>query len=169
MTTTRSAVRLNYVSATLVALAAAVALPVLVHLLPPVGGLPAGARLLPIFFAPLIAVLVRQPAAALTAAVAAPLLNHLLTGLPDAAMLPVLTLQLLIFTGVAALLASRRFLTVLAPVAYVLAYWLTPVVLRVFGGEAGPVQPLGTLLTNAWPGLLALAVLALAVESWRKQ
>lgn len=163
--------RTRYLTTTAAALAVSAALPVLVHLLPVTSGLPAGARLLPIFFAPLIAVLIGRPAAALTAALLAPFINHLLTGMPAAATLPVITMQLLIFTGLAVLLRRKSWLVLLAPLAYLAAYYLTPLLLGALallpglnGLPAGSVRALPQVLAGAWPGLLALLFVGWALE-----
>lgn len=165
--------RVRYLTTTVSALALSAALPVLVHLLPVTGGMPAGARLLPIFFAPLIAALMGRPAAALTAALLAPFVNHLLTGMPVAAALPNITMQLLVFTGVAVLLAlpRRPLLALLAPVAYLVAYYLSPVLLTLLSAvpgldnlAGGSVRPLLSVLDSAWPGLLALLAVGWAMS-----
>ena len=60
---------------TLIILAATMLLPVLFHLIPPVRDVPMGARLLPLFYAPLVAVLLFRPHVGLIAAALAPMLN----------------------------------------------------------------------------------------------
>lgn len=151
-----------------VVLAASAALPFLVHLLPPLGGVPAGARLLPIFLAPLVAILYRQPLAALTAALLAPYLNHLLTGMPASDNVIVITVQLLLFGGVMTVLSRRHFLALLAPVGYVGAYYFAPVVVGVLSRlpglefAASTTRPIAGLLNMAWPGLLAILVVTAA-------
>lgn len=77
MTAQTSVVRTISLSA--VAVAASVAIPFLVHLAP--GGSSIGATLLPIFWAPLLAILFFGPVPAVAAALLAPLLNHLITGM----------------------------------------------------------------------------------------
>jgi hypothetical protein len=168
--------RVRYLTTTVSALPLSAALPVLVHLLPVTGGTPAGARPLPIFFAPLIAALLGRPAAALTAALLAPVLNHFLTGMPAAASLPNSTMQLLVFTGVAVLLAlpRRPLLALLAPLAYLIAYYLSPPLLTLLAAlpgldplAGGSTRPLMSVLNSAWPGLLALLAVGWAMS--RKQ
>lgn len=158
--------RTRYLTGAAAALGLSVLLPLLVHLLPNAGGAPAGARLLPIFYAPLLAALLRRPGAALTAALLAPACNHLLTGLPAAALLPSLTTELLLFTGLALLLATRPRLALLAPAAWLVAHYLAPAALAALallpglaapGGAAPP--PLASVLATAWPGLVALLAL----------
>lgn len=160
--------RARYLTVTGGVLAASVALPFLVHLLPPMGGVPAGARLLPIFLAPLIAILYRQPLAALTAALLAPYVNHLLTGMPASADVIVITVQLLVFGGVVTLLSRRPYLTLLAPAVYVGAYYLAPALLGALSAlpgvqfTAGTTRPVASLVSMAWPGLLTILVVTAA-------
>jgi hypothetical protein len=168
--------RVRYLTTTVSALALSAALPVLVQLRPVTAGMPAGARLLPMGFAPQIAALMGRQAAALTAALLAPVLNHFLTGMPAAASLPNITMQLLIFTGVAVLLAlpRRPLLALLAPAAYLAAYYLSPPLLTLLAAlpglghlAGGSTRPLMSVLNSAWPGLLALLAVGWAMS--RKQ
>ncbi len=101
----------------------ALTLPFLVHVLPSTGGPPAGARLLPIFFASLVLVLRGAPWAALAVAALAPLLNRLVTGMPAGPMLPTLLLELTVFTAllIVAVRFAPRIARFLAPVAYLAA------------------------------------------------
>jgi hypothetical protein len=153
---TRESVRV--VSLTAVVLAASLLLPLLFHLLPVSGGPPLGARLLPIFYAPLIAVLLFHPAVALTAALAAPSINHLLTGRPAPEMVPVLTLELLLFVGLI-LLARRRWPVspLIAPLAYLLAKLAADAMLGL------PWSGVIASLQLALPGVAILFALNLAV------
>ena len=151
------------IAAVSVGLAAAFALPFLVHLLPADGGPPQGARLLPIFYAGLVLVLRGAPIPALAVAVLAPLLNRLLTGMPAGTMLPTVLLELVLFTlllvlAVRVLPASvARFL---GPVAYLVASMIArPIVVP----DVQPLAVLTTAVPVAWPGLLMLlAIGALA-------
>lgn len=142
--------------AAVLTLAATVALPILAHLLPPLAGVPWGARLLPAFLAPLVAVYLFHPAVALIAAAAAPLLNYWLTGMPAQPVVASLTLELLLFTGLVLTLRARwpRF-WLAAPLAYVAACTLALAVLPV--GTAPYLITLRSTLTSALPGMLLLA------------
>lgn len=67
--------RVRVASATLLTVLAALLLPLLVHLLPSSGGVPLGARLLPIFYAPLLATVFFGPVTSLAAGALAPFAN----------------------------------------------------------------------------------------------
>ena len=110
------------IPATAVTIGAMLLLPFLVHFLPPVGGVPMGARLLPIFYAPLLAAIFFKPAVGIIASLAAPLLNYTLTGMPDSGMVVILTLELTIFSILMHRLYHRwpKF-GGLAPFAYLIA------------------------------------------------
>lgn len=141
--------------AALLLIAAAVALPVLVHLLPAAAGVPWGVRLLPAFLAPLVAAYLFHPAVALTAAAAAPLVNSWLAGMPARAMVASLSLELVLFAGLVLALRGRwPRLWLAAPVAYVAAHALTLAILPT--GSAPYLATLTATLTNALPGILML-------------
>ncbi|MFA5595764.1 MAG: hypothetical protein WDA15_10825 [Trueperaceae bacterium] len=168
--------RTRYLTGTAVAVGLSVLLPVMVHLLPLSGHVPAGARLLPIFYAPLLGVLLGRPAAALTAALLAPLLNHLLTGMPAPSLLPTMTTELVLFSGLALLLAKRPHLAFLAPLAWLAAHYLAPSLLGAlsalpglarFGGATSSALP--ALLATAWPGMLVLAIIGWAAGRWGRR
>ena len=159
MTTAPTLASRRYVvPATLVTILATVALPFLVHLLPPINGTPVGAVLLPLFIAPFVALYLFHPAAALLAALVTPSINRALTGQPTAEMAVLLTVELSVF-AVAALLFLRRWprSVLCAPIAYLLAKVVASLVL---GFTALiPALPLGYLtssVVNALPGLAIL-------------
>lgn len=83
-----------------VMIAVSVALSLLVHLIPPTGGVPAGARLLPMFIVPVLALVLATPQAALLSALAIPAVNNLLTGMPATPLVPLLTVEVVVFTVV---------------------------------------------------------------------
>jgi hypothetical protein len=145
-----------------VGLGVALALPFLVHLLPATSGPPAGARLLPIFFASLVLVLRGAPLAALAVAAMAPLLNRIVTGMPAGPMLPTLLLELTVFTAllIVAVRLAPRIAPFLAPVAYLVAATLAGSVLA---SSAVSLDVLVSTVSISWPGLvMLLAVGALA-------
>lgn len=142
-------------------LAAGLILPVVVHLIPIQDGPPAGARLLPIFLAPLVALLRLDGVSALSIALLGPLLNRLVTGSPEGSMLATLLVELLAFCGL--LLLARRLAPraagPLAPVAYLLAAASATAILT--GAMPTPAWLTGTLRI-AWPGLAILLVAGIA-------
>ncbi|HEX7021642.1 MAG TPA: hypothetical protein VF171_02215 [Trueperaceae bacterium] len=152
MTRSLSLTTVRLVSGTALTLAACVLLPVAVHLIP-AGGVPLGARLLPIFLAPLLAAYLFPPVVALAAAALAPFLNQALTGMPPKGLAAQISVELLVFVGLVVLVRRMwpRFLP-LAPLAYLAAHLLTALLF----GSASPGQVLADTWSVSWPGLLVL-------------
>lgn len=94
-----------------------IALPALCHLVP--GG---GPMLLPIYFFTLIAGWRFGLAAGLATAVLSPLANHVLTGMPPAQMLPAILAKSVLLAVIAATVARRFGLSLLAVALAVLGY-----------------------------------------------
>jgi hypothetical protein len=134
------------------------ALPAMVHTVAAGGVPPLGARLLPIFYAPLLAALWGRWLPGLIVAAVGPMLHHLLFDAPTLGMAGRLAAEgvLLVAMVVGLLLAAQRLpvagrvavVTLAGPLAYLLA--------------AGVVQQSVTQpITFAWPGLIVLALLGL--------
>lgn len=165
MAVSTQATTIRTLSLSAVAVGASVAIPLLVHVLP--AGSVVGAALLPIFWAPLLAVMVYGPVPAAAAAVLAPLLNHLLTGMPPEFIVGSLTAELAIFVAVlifASKLGRLRRAPWVAPVAYLVARVAVGAVTVALGRSSGGWSALFGSLPGAWPGLLALFVVALAAS-----
>lgn len=149
------------------ALAAGLALPLLVHMIPVEGGPPMGARLLPIFLAATLAAMRLDAVSALSIALATPLLNRLVTGSPAGPMLTTVLIELVVV--VAVVLIARRFapslLRVVAAPAYLLAATAAGLVVH---GDA-PTATLAFAFGSSWPGLLLLAALGAASASPRRE
>lgn len=149
------------VPATVVTVVATVLLPFLIHLLPSIGNVPMGARLLPLFIAPFVAVVLFHPAVSLVASLVTPLLNHLLTGRPTLEVTALLTVELVIFSLSAALLYRRwpEFWGN-APLSYIVARVGSLIILSLV--PLLPVSPWASLVGSlqvALPGLLLLLLL----------
>lgn len=160
MTAQTSVVRT--ISLTAAAVAASVAIPFLVHLVP--GGSSIGATLLPIFWAPLLAVVFFGPVPGVVAALLAPLLNHVLTGMPPAFVVTSLTIELGVFVAVLVLASQWAWAKrspLLAPAAYLVARVLAALVLIVVGSSAASVGSVFAGLGGAIPGLISLFVINL--------
>lgn len=88
--------------------------PFMIHLLPVPGDAQLGPRLLPMFYAPLLAALWGRLRSAVTLAVAAPWLNWVLTAHPSPAGAVVMMVELMVFVGffrfVLAAVGTRWFL-----------------------------------------------------------
>jgi len=142
-------------------LAGAILLPAAVHLLPDVANIPMGARLLPMFLAPLVAIYLERPAVGITAAALAPILNNAITGSPARPMLTSITIELVLFSLIISLAHGRwpRFAAT-APLAYVIARAAAMATLAAFGDSSWPTGA-GFLrgLALAVPGIVLLTLL----------
>ncbi|MCG2783848.1 MAG: hypothetical protein L6461_01960 [Anaerolineae bacterium] len=139
-------------------------LPLLVHIVPLTGPVPVGARLLPIFYAPLLAAWIFHPAVGLFASLLMPFINHAFTGMPTLPMTVLLSLELIVFSF--GLLLNKKYWPrlPLAPLAFVAGKVISAILL-VFVAVV-PVSPWAYLVSsvqNALPGLLILLVLHLAL------
>ena len=155
---------------------AALAMPFLFHLLPPVTilGTPAGAVMLPMFYAPLVAAAWRMKPLA-GAALALPLLNLLLAGRPDPATAFILTFEVALFmlaawnrdklklpawtTGAAAYLAAKAASFAGLSVALLFGVQIT---------TAGPAAFVAQSLSTGWPGIALLMILSALVFRSRR-
>lgn len=163
MTSTIRRARAIYIPEIIVAFCLSVLLPFLVHLLP-AAGVPLGARLLPIFFAPLLAIFFAHPVVAIVVALFAPLANYALIGMPAQQMVVLLTIELVVFVLIAYGL-HQRFpkLFVLGPVAYIGAKAIAALVLLVVPiMPIPPAQYFSNGLITALPGLAILLLLTVA-------
>lgn len=139
-------------------------LPLLVHVIPLAGPVPVGARLLPIFYAPLLAAWLFHPAVGLLASLLMPFINHAFTGMPTLSMTVLLSLELVVFS--LGLLLNRKYWPrlPLAPLAFIVGKVISAILL-VFVAivPASPWAYLVSSVQNALPGLLILLVLHLAL------
>lgn len=149
-------------------LSLSVMFPFMVHVLPVPGDARLGARLLPMFYAPLLAALWGRPISAWVLAFGAPWLNWLLTGHPSTNGAAVLSLELVGFVAVLRWLLARMrprwFLAVPAfatgKLLATLAAALLPALIR---GRPPGAWAIDTAIA-AWPGvaiLVGITVLAL--------
>ena len=160
------------IPATVVTIGAMLLLPFLVHFIPSASPVPMGARLLPLFYAPLLAAIFFHPAVGLVAALIAPLLNHALTGMPESGMVVILIVELVVFTVAMQQLNHRwpafggfaPFAFVMAKVASLLMLLVIPVSFI----AAPPVQYFLGSLRMALPGMAILLVINL-IAVWAKQ
>ena len=152
-------------------LALSVMFPFLIHILPVPEDARLGPRLLPMFYAPLLAALLGRTRSALFVAVVAPWLNWALTSHPTPPGAVVMMLQLLTFVGVLrALLAGigpRWFLAAPAYVACLLAGVLVATLFPGLIGGRAPMAWAAQGFATGWPGLAVLvAINWLAIRYW---
>jgi hypothetical protein len=155
------------VRATVLALAATLLIPFLVHLIPAPGPVPIGARLLPMFYAPFVAAALFRYPVGLAAGVLAPVINHLLTGRPALPLMGILSVELAASVLVAAALLRVPYLRwVAAPLSYLGAKVVSTTLLALLPGWMPGTAPLDfafSSVANAWPGLVILLILNVAV------
>jgi len=155
-------------------IAGAIAFPFLIHALPIVGDVPMGARLLPIFFAPLLAILLtdhkRGLIAALITSLFAPWLNNLLFGMPTPPMVTLLTLELMVFSIVSAIIYRQwsNFWAValvgvgIAKLASLLFLTINPVI------PAPPVSYGTNSFITGLPGILTMLLIGYMIHQYRQ-
>jgi hypothetical protein len=147
-----------------IVLALSVLFPVLIHIIPVPEDARLGPRLLPIFYAPLLATLLGRMSSAWLVALLAPWLNWLLTRHPSPPTATLLMLQLLVFVGVLRALLVRRGARWPWPVpAYLAGLAAAALVAALFPALIGGRPALGWMaqsLVLGWPGLLVLALLS---------
>lgn len=141
--------------------------PWVVHFIPSWDDSPIGAKMLPIFYAPLIAALTGRGQVSVIVALLAPWVNHLLVGMPARPIAILLTIELAGFSIIVAALSSRwAGQAWLGPAAYLAAKPLSFVVLLLFPSLLPALSAAtytASSTVNAWPGLVVLAVLSLFV------
>ncbi|EPR67671.1 hypothetical protein [Cyclobacterium qasimii] len=139
----------------------AIVFPILVHLAPPINGVPVGAYLLPMFYIPFVALVAYRLPVALIVAALAPPLNFLITGNPQWGLMGILTIELVTFTFLAyALLLPNTIKWFAAPLAYLGAKTISSAFLIFIPLiEVAPYQFFSTSLNNAATGILILLVI----------
>lgn len=150
------------VPATVATIVIAVLLPLLIHIIPVTGNVPLGARLLPIFYAPLLAVMFFRPYVGVFAALTAPVISHWLTGHPTAPMTIILTVEVVTFTLVlAAMQRVKPRFWASALIAYAAAKLVLFGVLSVFTNIVPPAAPvyIQNSLINGIIGIVIIQVL----------
>ena len=139
-------------------------LPIVVHMIPSWDDSPIGGKLLPIFYAPLVAALTRRMHVSLIACVVSPWLNHALTGMPTIPVALMLCIQLLPFAYLAHIFGKRfgpKFW--IGPVAYLVS---KPAILLVFYlvpdsmPRVNPISHFGVTTLHAIPGVLILGLIS---------
>lgn len=95
---------------TIFLLSGSIILQFVVHLIPSVNNIPAGAYLLAMFYAPLLAAMYFKRHVSIVVGALTPLANYLLTGLPLPQVAAMLTVELLVFAAVVSLLLQNNTL-----------------------------------------------------------
>ena len=143
-------------------------LPFLIHLIPSYDDASWGPRLLPIFYAPVIAAFLYKPHVSLILAVAPLTLNHLITGRPPVGFAFQLSFELLIFTAFARYFVWKQMpCWLVGPVAYLLGKPVMLLVVFLVSGLPGSGDPIGWALRSsllAVPGVFILGLIGYLVS-----
>lgn len=140
-----------------------VLVPFLIHLIPFSGKSPLGAYLLPMFIAPLVAAFYLSAIGLVAASIAAPLINHMVTGMPTVQVLPLLIIELAIFSlFLSWLVRKNNFFIGMSALAYLIAK-VASLGFGIFlnGNSVSPVifDNFISALWVALPGMLILLIL----------
>jgi hypothetical protein len=165
---------------TSVLLAAAWLVPVLVHVIPWDGDRPLGVYLLPVFWMTFVALYFHGALLGLLVGLVTPIANLLVTGLPAAKSVGMMSLEVAFFAVIAAWAVARwpnSRLT--APLAYVLAKAaaiMVEFVVPAFGETENPLAHLARSTQNGLAGLAVLAVINVLLvafcpktDAWEKE
>lgn len=152
---------ISQIKTTVLILITAVIFPFVIHLIPPHNGFSIGAYILPMFYIPFIALFWYGWKIALPVAILAPIINFLISGNPQWGFLTILTLELILFTGIAFLLLRREtFKWIAAPCGYIGAKVISSLLLFVIPiMPAAPMEFFLGSLSRALPGLGILLLL----------
>lgn len=137
--------------------------PFMIHIIPVPQDSRLGARLLPMFYAPLLAALLGRTGTAYAIAMLAPWLNWAVTGYPEPAGAAIMTLQLVVFVGAMRAMIARapacRWLSAPAFVACMAAAALAAALMpRLVGGRGALEWALSSVATGL-PGLGVLVLI----------
>ena len=149
----------------------ALLLPLVLHLLPNPSSYPVGAKLIPLFYAPFIAVLFFRFPLALAIGIFSPLANFLLLGHPSVSFLFQLGLEILCFVLIAHLLKDFKGIRwVNAPFAFIgakMAIWGLLSVLSMASPEITVPAYFESTISFAAPGIFILWALNIAMLSFK--
>lgn len=146
-------------------LLAAVLLPIAIHLAPPIQEVPIGALLLPMFYVPLIALILFGKTPALAAAVLSPALNFLISGNDQWSLMILLTIELTVFTLSIGYLREKtgNFRSIMLSI--LLAKGIGAALLLVLDLlPQAPIDYFIQSLGRGWPGIVVLVILGFVMQ-----
>ena len=135
--------------------------PFVVHLFPGWDDSPLGARLIPVFWAPLLGVFWRQYGFTLGLAFASPWINYLIFGMPSRPLATVLSFEMFIFTLLLmAMVRAWGRHAWMGPAGYLLTKPFSAMLHAIWPLlPAPPLEFIANSITTAWPGIIVLALL----------
>jgi hypothetical protein len=154
---------------TMLLLFGSVILQFVIHLMPSPSLEPLGKVLLPMFFAPLIAVIFFRLHVGLIAGIFAPVVNYLITGLPKPELLILVTVELAIFTLICYLLIQYRSIkNINALIAIIAAKLFSASIIYLILGS-NHLNTFFQSLLIAVPGILILFVLNILLLRYKER
>lgn len=149
-------------------LIATILLPLFVHLIPAINGIPTGAYLIPFFYAPLIAVYLFKPLTVATAGFIAPYIYHLISGAPAINISGILSLEIVSFVYLMFIMNSKfNKASWIAPAAYLMAKVVSFLILLIIPVSLISGSPIDFLFTStlyAVPGIFILYLINLLMR-----
>lgn len=154
------------VKETIVMMSLAVLLPFLIHFLPAINSIPAGAYLIPVFFVALMASFLFKLHVGLIMALLTPAVNFWLTGSPRPEAAVLLTMELVVFVFAVSALKSVKYVNYAAGL---LAFAAAKVIAFAAAALFLPVSSaaLTSVLTSI-PGLVVLQALNIMLIRYKK-
>ncbi len=160
-----------YVAETTIFLALTLIIPALVHQIPSNDSVPIGAKLLPIFYAPLVATILFHYRVGLFIGIAAPLINFTLFGKPALPIVGVLSLELVLFVSIVALIYTSKFEFtkplhfIIGALGYLIAKLISSSLVFLFPQIVAieAQKFLFQSVSNAWLGLIFLAIISTVI------
>ncbi len=144
--------------------AAAAAVPFLVHLIPFESSVPLGAIWIPLFYIPLVAVLLGRFKLGFVAGILAPFLNFLITGQPAISIVLMLAGEVALFSIAVLMLYRNQYLRwIAAPLGYLMIKFVSAQFAPYLPFQQPPWDFWVTSIQNAVPGIALLALLNVVV------
>lgn len=158
---------------TVLILALSILIPFLIHLFLAYNGVPVGAIVLAMFFAPYIAIRYFNFHVGIIAALLAPILNYFVTGHPATGLIPLMTLQLALFVISSRLLNEVKVFKYMNTLfAYILTIAVSALVLLIFPGlmfAASVGSYFESAFITGFPGILLLVLVNVALVQFDKR
>lgn len=150
-------------------LSATILLPLFIHLIPSINGVPVGAYLIPFFYAPLIAIYLFKPLPVAFAGVLAPFIYYLISGAPAINMVSVISLEIVSFIYLMHIMNTTFNKAIwIAPAAYLSAKIVSFLILFLLPVDIIISTPVNHLLTSTFYALPGMAVLFIISLYMRK-
>jgi len=140
-------------------------------MIPSMGPVPIGAKLLPIFYVPLISLILYGMPVAMIVAVAGPSINYLLTGNPQWELVMLFSFELLVFTLLTSFLLKNHFTQwISAPLGFIATKGISMALLLVFPIllQKAPLAYFSQSISNGFIGIIILTLITIGAIKYRE-